>query len=220
MIVTDTVVKAERFWEKFFLSKMKDGDKRGKTENLILGIISWAGRITEENLKKTLEGTLKFRDETTKLEEYLKKLNDLGLIKKDKEIALSELGVAVSMSYIDVDSIRGLDLEGKEEIVKTVTNAPDVVASLRGCKEGETFLRNWASGENIDNLCPKLSSKDLEEVISNARWISFAYFRLLKALDNPKYEEAWRFHVSLKNGFPYEYRGISKLGVDRARPQS
>ncbi len=215
VIVTDTVVKAERFWEKFFLSKMKDGDKRGKTENLVLGIISWSGKISREGLRKTIGETLKFKDETTKLEEYLKKLSDLGLIKENKEVSLSDLGIAVSMSYIDVDSIRGLDLEGKEEIVKTISNAPDVIASLRGCKESETLIRNWASGENIDNLCPKLSYKDVEEVISNARWISFAYFRLLKALGNPKYEEAWRFHISLKNGFPYEYRGISKLGLDR-----
>ncbi len=215
VIVTDTVAKAERFWEKFYLSKVREVEKRGKPENLVLGIISWAGRIKEDKLKEIMGGTLKFREEANRTGEYLNKLLELGLIRKDEEIRLSDLGIAVSMSYIDVDSIKGLDLEGKGDLLETIASAPDVLASLRGCKDGVLLLKKWASGEQIDNLCPKLSAKDLEEVISNAKWISFAYFRVLRALKNPRNEELWKLHISIKNGYPYEYRRISSLSIDR-----
>ena len=216
VIVTDTLTKAEKFWEKFFLSKVKDSSKKGKPENLILGIISWKKQVIEEEISQILNESLKFREESRKVHEYIEKLLTMNLIVKDNDkFELSQLGVAVSLSYIDVDSIRGLDLEGKEDIAVTIANSPDVLSSLRGCKEGEKLLREWISGNSIDNVCAKLSAKDVEEVISNARWISFAYFRVLKALNNPRYVNVLRFYISVKNGVPYQYRKIVELGIDR-----
>jgi helicase len=52
-------------------------------------------------------------------------------------------------------------------------------------------------------VCKKLTAKDIEEVLSNSRWIVFALYRVLKALKHKKSQEAWNFYVSLKYGVPH-----------------
>lgn len=82
-------------------------------------------------------------------------------------------------------------------------------------QRGKELLNRWMSGNSLDGICEKLTSKDLMEVISNAKWISFALFRVLRALGDDRYRKALEIHDSLKYGVPSEGVKLARSGLPR-----
>lgn len=216
IIIATSLRNADELRSKYFTNVYQSKLVNYKPENLSIGVISWAEGLDDDDIHKILMGSLKFKNiDKDTFSTILHKLSDTKLIKISRGIFLTALGKAVSRSYIDIDSLNGFPLnEENFDVLDIISNSSVVLQSMRRCKLGKELLKKWSQGENISTVCPELSAKDLEEIIANARWISFALYRVLKAL-NRNYEEAFKLYMSIKYGVPYELSKIAELGLDR-----
>ncbi|BFH73166.1 helicase-related protein [Sulfurisphaera javensis] len=219
IVITDTIKEMDKVVKKYYKSEVKEeiGGIEYTLENLTLGVISWLNKAKEEEIENTIkEGSLHFKGKEVK--PSIDYLHSLGLItfENNGNIILTPLGKAVSLSYIDVMALKGFPVNTDDfDFLDVLVSSPEVAQSLRGCEEGKELLKRWINGEDISTLCLKLSAKDIEEVISNARWISFALYRVLKALGHKKAKEALEFYESVKYGLPKFGVTLVKLGIDK-----
>jgi len=214
IVITESVKEMNKVVSKYFASQSEEERKVSFTlENLTIGIISWR-ETTSEELQELIDESFTFKGK--KVEEALQYLLKQGLVTNDSGIyKLTELGKAVSLSYIDVSALSSFPLDGDFDPLEVVSKSPEVIQALRGCDEGKELIEKWANGEDISSLCMKLSAKDLEEVISTARWISFALFRVLKALRHKKTREALELYERIKYGLPKEGVEMVRSGMPR-----
>ena len=216
IVIAENGKEMEKVIEKYFVEEVKEGAKTPYTlENLTLGVISWAEGVSKEEIEGIVKGSLKFKD--AEVEGVIDELEKEGLINVvGNSVYLTELGRAVALSYIDVKSLKGFPVNVEDfDPLDVVSSSAEVLQALRGCNEGKELLRRWANGEDILDLCKKLSVKDIEEVLSNARWIAFALYRVLRALGNKKSEEAWDLYLSLKYGVPPKGFAFAEKKLDR-----
>ncbi|EWG07883.1 MAG: DEAD/DEAH box helicase [Candidatus Aramenus sulfurataquae] len=216
IIVASSIREADEMRSKFFSNSYQTKLTSYKVENLSIGVISWAEGIEEKEFSELIKGSLKFKGiREEEVAQVLERVTNLNLVKRDSGLYLTSLGRAVSWSYIDVDSLASFPISQESfDVLDAVANSSAVVQSLRGCKEGKELLRRWIQGESISDLCRGLSAKDINEVIDNARWISFALYRVLKALGKD-YEKAYKVYVQMKYGVPMEVVKLAQLGLDR-----
>ncbi len=216
IIISTSMRKAEELRKKYFSSSYNEERSAYSLADLSLGIISWREGYTKDDLFDILKGSLKFSN--VGYEEFSKSLSTLkevNLIEEDEGIFLTPLGKAVSLSYIDINLLKGFQIISSD-LLTTVTSSNAVAQELRGCKCGRELLRRWSNGEDFSSLCKNLSAKDINEVISNARWISFALYRVLKALGkNEESKEALKLYYQIKYGVPFDGVKLAKLGLDR-----
>ena len=208
IVIAETAREMERIRQKYF-TRGDGSTENGNTlstpytlENLTLGVVAWAEGFVREEIDKVIKGSLRFR--YSNVDPALSTLEKENLVREEAgSIYLTELGRAVALSYIDVSSLKGFPVNVDDfDALSVVSSSPEVLQALRGCTEGKELLRRWTNGEDILDVCKKLTAKDIEEVLSNSRWIAFALYRVLKALKHKKSQEAWNFYVSLKYGVP------------------
>lgn len=217
IIISTSMRKAEEFRRKYFSSSYEEEKSTYSLDDLSLGVISWREGYSKEDLQSILKCSLKFNKITE--EEFLKSLKalkEVNLIEEDGGgIFLTPLGKAVSLSYIDISLLKGFQIISSD-LLTTVVSSNAVAQELRGCKCGRELLKRWSNGEDFSSLCKNLSAKDINEVISNSRWISFALYRVLKALGkNDEAKEALKLYYQIKYGVPFEGVRLAKLGLDR-----
>ena len=214
IVITESIKEMNRVVKKYFSSQSEEERKVGFTlENLTIGMISW-NETTSEKLQELIDESFTFKGKN--VEEALQYLLKQGLVTKDSGIyKLTELGKAVSLSYIDVSALSSFPLNADFDPLEVISKSPEVIQALRGCDEGKELIEKWANGEDISSLCMKLSAKDLEEVISTARWISFALYRVLKALRHKKAREAFELYERIKYGLPKEGVEMVKSGMPK-----
>ena len=217
IVIADSGI--ERIRSKYFAGGTKREDKEETPPytlpNLTLGVVSWLEGQDEGIISDVIKGSFRFpQADVTSAINQLEKENLITVAEGNVE--LTPLGKAVALSYIDVEALKGFPVNLQDfDPLDVVSSSPAVLSALRGCGEGKELLKRWVSGEGILDLCPKLSAKDLEEVLSNARWISFALYRVLKALNHGKSEDALKLYKSLKYGVPPEGFDLASHGVHR-----
>ncbi|BDC18048.1 DEAD/DEAH box helicase [Acidianus sp. HS-5] len=216
IIISTSMRKAEELKKKYFSSSYDEEKNTYSLDDLSLGVISWREGYTKDDLLEILKGSLKFSkvgDE--EFDKSLSTLKEVNLIEENEGIFLTPLGKAVSLSYIDINLLKGFQIISSD-LLTTVVSSNAVAQELRGCKCGRELLKKWSEGEDFSSLCKNLSAKDINEVISNARWISFALYRVLKALSkNDESKEALKLYYQIKYGVPFEGVRLAKLGLDR-----
>ncbi len=216
IVIANSVREAEQIRAKFFSNSYQTKLTSYKIDNLSIGVISWAEGRGDDDFFNILKGSLKFKAiKREEVSQVLERLSTLNLVERKGGLYLTPLGRAVSWSYIDVDSLTSFPLsQDSFDVLEAVASSGAVLQSLRGCKEGKELLKRWIQGESLSETCKELSAKDVNEVIENARWISFALYRVLKALDKD-YSEAYKVYVQMKYGVPMEVVKLAQLGLDR-----
>ncbi|BFI75591.1 DEAD/DEAH box helicase [Sulfurisphaera ohwakuensis] len=215
IVITETIKEMDKVVKTYFSSFLaKSEGVSFKLENLTLGVISWFNRREEEVEELIGKGSFTFKGKEVKpVIEYLVKQN---LVEKRETLRLTPLGKAVALSYIDVSALNGFPVNVQDfNPLDVVYSSPAVLQSLRGCEEGKELIERWVNGGDIASLCLKLSAKDIDDVISNARWIAFALYRVLRALNHPKAKEALEFYERVKYGLPKEGIEMVKAGLSR-----
>ncbi|AWR98183.1 DEAD/DEAH box helicase [Acidianus sulfidivorans JP7] len=217
IIIAISIRNAEQFRLKYFTKIYDHTSVQYKLEDLSLATLSWNKGIVSKDLLDILKGSLKFNtvneNSLKKSLEILKSINLIEQNVKNEKIYLTPLGEAVALSYIDIEALKGFQISN--DLYDSIASTNAVMQSLRGCKCGKELLRKWANGEEISDLCKKLTPKDINEVINNARWISFALYRVLKALGKEESKEALKLHYEIKYGVPFEGVKMAELGIDR-----
>ncbi|MBP1357209.1 MAG: DEAD/DEAH box helicase [Sulfolobus sp.] len=218
IVITETIKEMEKV-AKNYINTGNNKNQRGEEkvnftlENLTLGVISWF-ESSKDELQELINSSFTFKNE--KIDNSLDYLITQNLVSQENGVfKLTDLGKAVSLSYIDVSALKGFKLEGDFDPLDVVSTSPEVLQTLRGCTEGKELINRWANGEDITSLCMKLSAKDLEEVKSTARWISFALYRVLKALKHKKAGEAFELYERIKYGVSKEGLDLIKAGIGR-----
>jgi len=217
IVIAERIKEMDKVAKIYFNSDKQENKSEEKVnftlENLTLGIISW-NETTSKGLQELADESFSFRNKN--VEDALQYLVKQSLVNENSGVyKLTELGRAVSLSYIDVSALNGFPLNTDFDPLEVVSTSPEVVQTLRGCDDGKELINKWANGEDISSLCMKLSAKDLEEVISTARWISFALYRVLKALRHKKVGEALELYERIKYGLPKEGVEMIKSGIPR-----
>lgn len=221
IVITDTIKEMDKVVKKYYKGDNKKINEKGiefNLENLTLGVISWLEKAKVEEIENIIkEGSLHFKGKDVKPSiDYLISVGLVSYNPSNNSISLTPLGKAVSLSYIDVTALKGFPLnEENFDFLDVLVSSPEVAQALRGCDEGKELLQRWVNGEDISSLCLKLSAKDIDEVISNARWIAFALYRVLKALGHKRVKEAFDFYESVKFGLPKFGVMLVKFGVDK-----
>ncbi|BCU70827.1 DEAD/DEAH box helicase [Stygiolobus caldivivus] len=203
IVIAESAREMERIRQKYFSKEVNGGvvTTPYTLENLALGVIAWGEGMGKDEIDKVVKGSLKFHDRD--VSPALSTLEKENLVREEAgSVYLTELGRAVALSYIDVASLKGFPVNVDDfDPLSVISSSPEVLQALRGCNEGKELLRRWANGEDILDVCKKLTAKDIEEVLSNARWIAFALYRVLKAL-HKKTDEVRDLYMSLKYGVP------------------
>ncbi|ARM77017.1 DEAD/DEAH box helicase [Acidianus manzaensis] len=215
IIIATSIRNAEQFRLKYFTKSYGKSLTQYKLEDLSLAIISWNKGVVQKELLAIARDSLKFNNiNENDLQNSINVLVNTNLVEEKKNrIYLTPLGEAVSLSYIDIDALKGFQISN--DLYTSIASTNAIIQSLRGCKCGDELIKKWANGEDISELCKKLTPKDINEVINNARWISFALYRVLKALGKEESKEALKLHYQIKYGVPFEGVKIAKLGIDR-----
>ncbi|WP_235185600.1 DEAD/DEAH box helicase [Candidatus Acidianus copahuensis] len=217
IIISTSMRQAEEFSQRYFTQELKGSEKKYTLDELILGIISWNENKRSKEIYSIVKGSLKFSAvKEEDVDSSITSLYSVSLVEKENEkVRLTKLGRAVSMSYIGIDVMKGFQSGLVNDPLSVVSSSNIVLQSLRGCKSGKELIRKWSEGENISGLCENLSDKDINEVLSNAKWISFALYRVLRALGKDESKDALKLHYQIEFGVPFDGIKLAKLGLDR-----
>ncbi|MEM0064473.1 MAG: helicase-related protein [Metallosphaera sp.] len=217
VIITNSERSAIELENRYFHGQISSQYVKPDLSTLTLAFISWNQGIGTEEIENSLRSSYNYSQ--IELEEFtktIKNLENLKLIENKKGVRTTSLGKAVALSYIDVKAFVGFPLDNNDiDLVSVILSSHEVAPSLRGCKEGKDLLTRWMNGESINEVCKKLSAKDINDVISNARWISFAMYRVMKALNDKRSEIAFDTYVRLKYGVPKEGINLVRNGIPR-----
>ncbi|BCS93834.1 ATP-dependent DNA helicase [Metallosphaera sp. J1] len=217
IIIANSEKFAVQLEEKYYRGRTKAEVIKPDLDTLSLAFVSWNDGVDIDDLGRSLNSTFNFRGiENSVIESSVLRLREMKLVTTDQGVTVTPLGRAVAVSYIDVKALSGFPIEDKgADLLTVIASSSAVAQSLRGCKEGKELLTRWMSGNSLDGVCEKLTSKDLGEVISNAKWISFAMFRVLRALGDDRFRKALEIHDSLKYGVPPDGVKLAKSGLTR-----
>lgn len=217
IIIANSDKFATQLEERYYRGSARSEGVKPDLDTLSLAFVSWNDGVEMDELGRSINSTFNFRGIGYNLvESSISRLRDMKLVMTDRGVTVTPLGRAVAVSYIDVKALSGFPIDNKDaDLVSVIAGSPAVAQALRGCKEGRELLNRWMSGNSLDGICEKLTSKDLMEVISNAKWISFALFRVLRALGDDRYRKALEIHDSLKYGVPSEGVKLARSGLPR-----
>ncbi|QKQ99126.1 DEAD/DEAH box helicase [Metallosphaera tengchongensis] len=217
ILIASNKVFAEIYSRKYFRGTANPEVSRPDLDTLSLAFISWNQRVDFQKLKDSINSTFNFRGvDESEVERSVTSLREMKLLELRDHLSITPLGRAVAISYIDVKALKGFPIENKEQdLITAIVSSPEVAPSLRGCKEGKELLSKWMNGESIEGLCVKLSHKDIGEFISNSRWISFAMYRVMRALNDDRFRKALDIHLSIKYGVPVQGINLARAGIPR-----
>jgi len=224
IIQAEDMRQAKLFVKKYLTPDPPELDTEYPIKDMVLVIMSRLVYATLPDVVRNVKYSFTHRNVSEQeVKSALDTLTHYGFLATDGNgYGITSKGIAVSYSYIDVDTaFYYVDaLESGCDFKEAILSSVKVQEASKG-RDLSGVVQAWIAGVDEKEILRQVENftrTDLSRLVDTVAWQAFAMYRLAKALDNKDTDLILRYYLQVKHGVPLGALALVQLpGIGRKR---